>query len=383
MFMLPHNAKIGILGGGQLGKMLAQEASRMDLKISFLDPSPSAPVSKVCSDVQIGDFNHFQDVLHFGSDKDILSIEIEHVDIKALEQLVLKGIQVYPQPEILKCIQDKGLQKEFYKQHDIPTAGFALYESAGDVLQAVQNGNLQIPFVQKLRIGGYDGKGVQIVRSESQLNQLLEGPCVIEAVAAIQKEIGVIAVRNRNGQVAIYTPVSMDFHPEANLVEDVVSPAEIPADIKGKAEQVAERLIRKLGIVGLLAVEMFYNEDGSIWVNEMAPRPHNSGHLTLDNGSISQFENHLRAILDLPLGETKSDQPCLMMNLLGEAGYSGPVVYEGLNKILELPGVHLYLYGKSETRPFRKMGHINITGETIDACKTKAQQIRQIFKIKA
>lgn len=379
--MQPHNTKIGILGGGQLGKMLAQEATRMDLDIHFMDPSPNAPVSVVCSSFCCGDFNDFDQVIAFGKDKNVVSIEIEHVNVLALEHLESLGVLVFPQTSILRRIQDKGLQKVFYQEHNIPTAPFKLFKDAAEVLNAVDKGVIHIPFVQKLRTGGYDGKGVLVVRNTLQLKDLMDGPCIIESLAPIQKEIGVIAVRNVSGECKVYSPVSMDFHPEANLVEDVLCPAEIPYAIQQQAINLAKSLANALGIVGLLAVEMFYNIDGSLWVNEIAPRPHNSGHLTLNNGSINQFENHLRAILDLPLGDTLNLKPSLMMNLLGEEGASGAVKYLGMRKLFELPGIHLYLYGKSETRPFRKMGHINITAESVEACRNIARSVRQIIKI--
>lgn len=377
----PRSVKIGILGGGQLGKMLAQDAARLDLDVSFLDKDRSYPAAKVCPQFFQGDFNNYEDVLNFGRNFDLITIEIEHVNIDALKKLELEGISVYPQAHILEFIQDKGLQKQFYAQHHFPTAPFSLYENTTEIRKSVAENKIRFPFVQKLRKGGYDGKGVQVVNSLHDLTKLLEGPSLIESKARIDKEVAVIAVRNSSGDCKAYSPVSMDFHSEANLVEDVVCPAEISEQAQKLAVDLAIAIANKLGIVGLLAVEMFYNEDGSIWINEIAPRPHNSGHITLNNGAISQFENHLRAIMGLSIGHTLFEIPSLMMNLLGEPGFSGNAIYSGFDEIMEIEGVHLYLYGKEQTRPFRKMGHINITGVDLVSCKEKAHQIRKTIKI--
>ncbi|MBK9107830.1 MAG: 5-(carboxyamino)imidazole ribonucleotide synthase [Saprospiraceae bacterium] len=377
----PRSVKIGILGGGQLGKMLAQDAARLDLDISFLDKDLSYPVAKVCPQFIQGDFNNYEDVLNFGRKLDVISIEIEHVNIEALKKLELEGKSVYPQAHILEFIQDKGLQKQFYTKHHFPTAPFILFENTTQIRKSVAENTIKLPFVQKLCKGGYDGKGVQVINTLQDLTKLLEGPSLIESKAKIAKEVAVIAVRNIDGDCKAYSPVSMDFHSEANLVEDVVCPAEIPMAAQKLAIDLAIDIANKLEIVGLLAVEMFYNEDGSIWINEIAPRPHNSGHITLNNGAISQFENHLRAILGHPLGQTLFVIPSLMMNLLGEPGYSGHAIYSGFDEIMDIEGVHVYLYGKEQTKPFRKMGHINITGLDLKSCKEKAIQIRSTIKI--
>ncbi|MBK8955453.1 MAG: 5-(carboxyamino)imidazole ribonucleotide synthase [Saprospiraceae bacterium] len=377
----PRSRKIGILGGGQLGKMLAQEASRMDLDVSFMDKDKGYPAAKVCPQFYEGNFNNYDDVLNFGRKMNVVTIEIEHVHIGALKQLESEGIQVFPQPHVLEFIQDKGLQKQFYKDHHFPTAEFSLYENKIEILEAVNRGDIEFPFVQKLRKGGYDGKGVQIVNSRDDLSKLMDEPGIIETKAKIQKEVAVIAVRNTFGECKAYSPVSMDFHSEANLVEDVVCPAEIPEETKMAAIDLAIRIANKLEIVGLLAVEMFYNEDDSLWINEIAPRPHNSGHITLDNGAISQFENHLRAILGLGIGQTTCMLPSVMINLLGDPVYSGKALYSGFDEIMKMDGVFVHLYSKEETRPLRKMGHINIHGKNLEDCKKTATLIRNTFKI--
>jgi len=381
MSFIPSECSIGVLGGGQLGKMLAQEASQLDLNIHFLDKNKNYPAGKVCPQFTEGDFNDYNDVLRFGQNKQIITIEIEHVNTKALHELEQKGVLVFPQPAILDLIKDKGSQKIFYQNNDFPTAPFQLFETKKEIHEALQTGSIHFPFVQKLRSGGYDGRGVQLINSESELILLLEGSCLIEHKADIQKEISVIAVRSRDGDCKVYPAVSMDFHPTANLVERLVCPAEIPAYIEEEAQQLAKRIAEKLEIVGLLAVEMFLNKDGSLWVNEMAPRPHNSGHHTLDNGATSQFANHLRAITGLPLGATNYVQVAIMLNVLGEDGYSGKAIYQNVEKILGLEGVHLHLYGKDETRPFRKMGHVTLTDHELESCKLKANFVAQTLKV--
>jgi 5-(carboxyamino)imidazole ribonucleotide synthase len=381
MSFIPSENIIGVLGGGQLGKMLAQEAAPLDLNIRFLDKDRSYPAASVCPQFETGDFNNYDDVLRFGRNCKIVTIEIEHVNTDALSTLEKEGIVVYPQVKILELIKDKGLQKEFYQHRNFPTAPFKFFETKDEIINAIKTGLIQYPFVQKLRSGGYDGRGVQIVSNENDLELLMKGSSIVEFKADIDKELSVIAVRSGSGEIKIYPTVSMEFHPTANLVEYLVCPAEISESDKSKAEAIAYELIQQLEIVGLLAVELFLNKDGSIWINEMAPRPHNSGHHTLNNGATSQFANHLRAISGLPLGMTTFSQQAIMINILGEDGFSGKAVYQNMEMILGIEGVHLYLYGKSETRPFRKMGHVTITGNDLESCKQKANFVRQTLKV--
>ncbi|MBP8726313.1 MAG: 5-(carboxyamino)imidazole ribonucleotide synthase [Saprospiraceae bacterium] len=378
---LPRSTKIGILGGGQLGKMLVQEAARFDMDLSFLDPSDACPVSKISNSFVCGDFNHYEDVLNFGRQMDVVSVEIEHVNVEALRRLEIEGVHVYPQPNVLSLIQDKGLQKQFYREHGLPTAPFDLFDDMESLRFAIESNAVAFPFVAKLRTGGYDGRGVFILSRPEQLGQVPDVPIVAESLAGIDKEIAVIVARDRHGNTKAYSPVSMEFHPEANLVEDIVCPAEIPANAAESATRIALKAAECLGVTGLLAVEMFFNKDGSLWINEMAPRPHNSGHLTLNNGAASQFENHLRILCDLPLGSGTWKLNSMMVNLLGEPGHEGPAVYQGLDEILTLPGVHLYLYGKDQTRSHRKMGHVNITGDSLESCRQTARTIRKKVKI--
>lgn len=381
MDFIPSQYKIGILGGGQLGKMLAQEASKLDMSIHFLDKDRSFPAAKVCPDFTEGDFNNYEDVLRFGRNMQVVSIEIEHVNTKALHQLESEGILVFPQAKLLDLIKDKGLQKLFYKEHGFATAPFMLFEGKSAVLNALQEKTIQFPFVIKSRTGGYDGRGVAIINSEADLGLLFDTPCLVEQLAKINKELSVIAIRAKDGNCVVYPTVSMDFHPTANLVEYLICPATIPSNVAEEAQAIAKQLINKLGIIGILAIEMFYLEDGGIWINEIAPRPHNSGHHTLDNGATSQFENHLRALCGLQLGDPNYKELAIMINILGEPPYIGNAIYQNLNQILALPGVHVHLYGKTETRPYRKMGHVTVTGNDLNSCLEKANFVKQYFKV--
>lgn len=382
--MFSTTQKIGILGGGQLGKMLCLAAADWDLKTYVLDASPDYPAGQVCTGFTAGDFNNYDDVLTFGRDKDILTIEIEHVNTDALRELERLGKTVHPAPRALDIIKDKGLQKEFYRENGIPTAHYELFENEKNLKKAVGSGKWNLPLVQKARTAGYDGRGVAILRTAEDLEQkLLPGACLAEALAPIQTEIAVIAARNANDEVTVFPPVEMDFHPEANLVEFLLCPARISPLVAAEAEALAEKVIRTYDICGLLAVEMFLTTEGRLLVNEVAPRPHNSGHHTIDSAPTSQFQQHLRAICNLPLGPTEQLAPAVMINLLGEPGHKGPVQYEGLEACLALGGVHIHLYGKALTSPFRKMGHATITGKTAEEAIEKATFVKNTLKVKS
>lgn len=380
--MFSTTQKIGILGGGQLGKMLCLAAAPWDFKTCILDASPDFPAGPVCSEFTAGDFNNYDDVMAFGQDKDVLTIEIEHVNTAALHALQEMGKVVHPSPAALDIIKDKGLQKEFYLKNDIPTAPFELFEDENTLLSAIQSGRWSLPLVQKSRTAGYDGRGVAILRTADDLTQkLLPGPCLVEMLAPIRTEIAVIAARNASDEVAVFPAVEMDFHPEANLVELLLCPARISPLVAAEAEALAEQVIRAFDLCGLLAVEMFLCEDGQLWVNEVAPRPHNSGHHTIDSAVTSQYQQHLRAICDLPLGDTSSTQSAVMLNLLGAADHKGPVRYEGVEACLAVSGVHIHLYGKALTSPFRKMGHVTITAENLETALQKAALIKKTLQV--
>jgi 5-(carboxyamino)imidazole ribonucleotide synthase len=373
--------RIGILGGGQLGKMLCQAGSRLGLDLHILEQDPACPASAVCNQVVTGSVNNFDDVVSFGRRMDIVTIEIENVSVDALLQLEREGIRVYPGSSAMGIIRDKGLQKEFYSRIGIPTAPYQLFADSESVRKAVNENAITYPFVQKSRKDGYDGKGVHIVRTASDLDRLLEGPCLIEDLVAIDKEIAVIVARDVEGKTAVYPLVEMQFHPTANLVEFLLSPSAIPSHLEESAVVSAKMLAEELGIVGLLAVEMFVSAEGQLFVNEVAPRPHNSGHHTIEACGVSQYEMHLRALLGLPLGDTRLRCPVVMTNLLGEPGFEGVALYQGLEECLALPGVYPHIYGKKMTKPLRKMGHVTITGETLEAAMQKAAFVTKTIKV--
>lgn len=374
---------IGILGGGQLGKMLALAAGPYHLPLHILDAGEDFPAVPYAPRFFQGDFKSYDDVYAFGKNVDILTIEIEHVNTAALHRLQQEGIRVHPRPEALEIIQDKGLQKQFYRQHDIPTSDFVLYESREALQGAIQSGEQSLPFVQKSRTAGYDGRGVSVIRTAEDIEQLLNGPCVVEPLVAIDKEIAVIVARNEHGQVAVFPAVEMIFNPDANLVEFLSCPAGLTAVQIQTAEALARQLIETYDICGLLAVEFFLDTKGQILVNEVAPRPHNSGHHTIESNQTSQYEQHLRAILNWPLGSTRMHAPAVMVNLLGVAGQVGPAHYAGLEECLSMPGVHVHLYGKVMTKPFRKMGHVTVVAPELEAAMTLAKQVKAKLQVVA
>ncbi|RED98828.1 5-(carboxyamino)imidazole ribonucleotide synthase [Marinoscillum furvescens] len=371
--------KIGVLGGGQLGRMMLQSAIDFNLDIHMLDPDPKAPCANIAASFTQGDLKDYDTVMAFGKDKDLITIEIEAVNTDALKALQADGKKVFPQPEIIEMIQDKRKQKTFYKANRIPTADFILTENKAEVLA---NKDF-LPAVNKLGKGGYDGQGVQILKNEADLEKAFEAPSLLEKLIDFKKELSVIVARNESGEVKCFPLVEMAFHPTANLVEFLFAPAEVSKTIEEKAYQLATDVINQLDMVGLLAVEMFLTQDDEVLVNEIAPRTHNSGHQTIEANITSQFEQHLRAILNLPLGATDLIRPAAMVNVLGEDGYTGNAQYEGLTELMELSGVHLHLYGKKITKPFRKMGHITLTDSDVTSLKQKALKVKEILKVKA
>jgi 5-(carboxyamino)imidazole ribonucleotide synthase len=370
--------RIGILGGGQLGKMLTQAAMNFDLHLSIMDSSPDAPCEPYCHNFVVGDLNDFDAVYAFGRQVGLLTIEIEEVNVGALRKLEDEGILVSPSPEIIAVIQDKGNQKEFLRRHRIPTAGYASIEGA----DALRKFNSFFPAIQKLRRTGYDGRGVVRIDSAAELSKGFTKPSIIEELIDIDKELSVIVARSRTGEIKVYPSVEMVFH-EANLIDYLVAPAAIPPRVEKEAEELAVTVAEKLGIVGLAAVEMFLSRDGKVLVNEIAPRPHNSGHHTIEANVTSQYEQHLRAIIGLPLGSTETLSPAVMVNLLGEPGYDGPAAYEGLRETLAVAGANVHIYGKKSTRPHRKMGHVTILDPTREGAIAKARIIRDTLKVKA
>lgn len=367
--------QIGVLGGGQLGRMLIQAANSLDIQLHMLDPDPDAPCAQIAYSFEVGSLTDYQTVMDFGKNKDLLTVEIENVNTDALKTLEQQGVKVYPQPHILELIRDKGLQKQFYIDHQIPTAPFVYYQTPQDPIP------FEFPVVHKLRTGGYDGKGVQMIKQIADLQTSFQEPSIIEACIPFEKELSVIVARNEDRQTKCFPLVECEFNPEANLVEFLFSPAAVSAEIETRAQAIAIDIIEKLDMVGLLAVEFFLTKEGELLVNEIAPRPHNSGHHTIEIARCSQFEQHLRAILNLPLGDTQLHSAGAMLNLVGEKGHQGAVYYEGLEEILKLPGVHPHLYGKTHTKPFRKMGHVTISGVHMDDVRLKAQKIKETIKV--
>lgn len=369
--------RLGILGGGQLGRMLIQQAINYNVNIKVLDPDREAPCRKLCDEFTVGSLGDYETVYNFGKKVDLLTIEIEKVNVDALEQLEREGVVVYPQPRIIRLIQDKGLQKQFFKENNIPTAPFMVITAP----EQLTNSPFAYPYIQKLRKDGYDGKGVYKVASEASLDNAFSEPSIIEELIDFEKEIAVIVARNDKGEVSTFPVVEMEFNPQANLVEFLIAPSTLSPQIQQEAETIAKNVATSLKIVGLLAVEMFLTKTGKILVNEVAPRPHNSGHQSIEGNVVSQFEQHLRAIFNQPLGDTSCINNAIMVNLLGEQGYEGPAIYQGMEEVLKRAGVYIHLYGKALTKPFRKMGHVTIVDDDRDKAIEKARFVQRTLKV--
>jgi 5-(carboxyamino)imidazole ribonucleotide synthase len=379
--LVTSEVKLGIIAGGQLGKMLVLAASNWNVNTYVLDKVEHCPASSSCTFFLKGDPLNFDDVYNFGHLVDVLTLELENVNVEALKRLKKEGKKIYPDPEKLEIIQDKGLQKQFYEKIKIPSPSFNLLGGKQEIIDSIESGNLAFPFVQKLRKGGYDGHGVSIIHSKDDLNILLDGPSVIEKLIDIDKEISAIVARNEKGEVRCHPTVEMEFNPGANLVEKLICPSTLPEEIENEVEKIAVKIIDEFNLYGLLAVEMFVDRNKKIWVNEIAPRPHNSGHHTIESAITSQFEQLLRAIFNLPLGSTRIKIPSVMINLLGEPGFEGRVKYEGLTECMAIEGVKIHLYGKKITKPYRKMGHVTVLAPTISEAKNKADFVKQKMKV--
>jgi len=375
------NFKLGILGGGQLGKMMLYDTRKFDIKTYVLDPSDEAPCKIACNGFTKGDLMDFETVYNFGKQVDLLTFEIENVNVDALEKLENDGVKVYPSAKNLRTIQNKAKQKLFYLDHNIPTSAFSRFAYASEIEDAVLNGGLEFPFVWKSAQFGYDGTGVKVVRALEDLKKLPKGECIAEELIDFKNELAVIVARNPDGEVKTYPVVEMEFHPEANQVEYVICPARIPEEIAKKAQDIALKVSKAFNHVGLLAVEMFLTKDDKILINEVAPRPHNSGHQTIEASFTSQFEQHIRAILNLPLGKTESKVGGVMVNLVGAEGYTGNVIYENITNIMKMEGVTPHIYGKKQTRPFRKMGHVTIVNKDLDKARKIAEEVKNTIKV--
>jgi 5-(carboxyamino)imidazole ribonucleotide synthase len=371
--------KLGILGGGQLGKMMLYDTRKFDIQTFVLDSSHEAPCKIACNKFFQGNLMDFDTVYYFGKQVDVLTFEIELVNLDALEKLESEGVKVFPSPKTLRLIQNKGIQKDFYSNNNIPTAAYKRFENLESLIEESQN--LKLPFVWKCTEFGYDGMGVKIIRTLSDLDNLPNVECISEEMIPFKNELSVIVCRNVSGEIKTYPVVEMEFHPEANQVEYVICPARIDDKVAEKARAIALNVSEKFNHVGLLAVEMFQTIDDEIIVNEVAPRPHNSGHHTIEASYTSQFENHIRAILDLPLGNTDSKVAGIMVNLVGAEGFSGDVVYENIETIMGWNGVTPHIYGKKETRPFRKMGHVTIVNENMVEARKIAENVKNTIRV--
>ncbi|MFB0938292.1 MAG: 5-(carboxyamino)imidazole ribonucleotide synthase [Urechidicola sp.] len=369
--------KLGVLGGGQLGKMLLTETHKYDIYTAILDRSIDAPCAQICNEFHVGDLMDYDAVYNFGKHVDVLTIEIEHVNVDALDALEKEGVKVFPSSKTLRIIQNKAVQKQFFIDHTIPTAAFKRYVSTSEINKS----EVSFPFVWKSTQFGYDGNGVKMVKSSNDLNGLPNIECITEELIPFKNELAVIVARNSDGEIKTYPVVEMEFHAEANQVEYVICPARISKEIAEKAQQTALKVAENIKHVGLLAVELFLTKNDKILVNEVAPRTHNSGHHTIETSYTSQFEQHLRSILNLPLGNTESKVAGIMVNLVGEEGYSGDVVYKNIAEIMKIDGVTPHIYGKKQTRPFRKMGHVTIVHKDINEARKIAEKVKKTIKV--
>jgi len=373
--------KLGILGGGQLGRMLLAETQKFDIHTAILESNKKAPCAEICNRFVVGDLLDFNAVYNFGKTVDLLTIEIENVNLDALDALEKEGLIIFPKPKDLRIIQNKAHQKNFYIDHQIPTAAFSHYAYLEELKHSFENSIIEFPFVWKAARFGYDGNGVKIVRNLEDLESLPNVECITEQLIPFKNELAVIVARNAAGETKTYPVVEMEFHPEANQVEYVICPARITTKVAENAREIALKVVSDLDFVGLLAVEMFQTVDDKIIVNEVAPRPHNSGHYSIEASYTNQFEQHLRSILNLPLGNTESKVAGIMVNLVGEEGFSGDVIYKNIEDILKIDGVTPHIYGKKETRPFRKMGHVTIVNSDINKARTIAQKVKETIRV--
>jgi len=347
------------------------------LELYILDPDPNASCSNYCKNFLTGSFLDEETVYNFGKQLDIVTIEIENVNVKALKRLEKEGVKVFPQPHIIELIQDKGLQKQFFIDHSIPTAQFVFI----DAKNQLNDFSYMFPSVMKSRKAGYDGRGVYNVNAEADIIRAFDVPSILEKRVEFIKELSVLVARNERGEIKTFDVVEMEFNSAANLVEYLIAPAWISEKIEIEARELAITIIEELKMVGLLAVELFLTAEGLLIVNELAPRPHNSGHHTIEANYVSQYEQHLRAILDLHLGSTKARSNAVMLNVLGEPGFDGPARYQGIELLSEMEGVYIHLYGKKITRPNRKMGHITIINFDLEAAYVTARYIKENFKV--
>ena len=371
--------KVGILGGGQLGRMLLQAAANYVVETYVLENDEHCPAAHLCNHFVKGDIKDFDAVYNFGKMVDALTIEIEAVNVEALEQLEKEGIKMFPKPSAIKTIRNKIIQKEFYKENGIPSPPFIITQNKNELTNHLSF----LPAVHKIGQGGYDGKGVQIIKAKEDINKGFDAPSVLEKMVNMDKEIAIIIATNEKGETAIYPPVEMVFDPVLNLLDYQIAPARISQNVLWKAEAIALKVVRSLQSPGLFAIELFVDKNGDVCVNETAPRVHNSGHHTIEASYCSQYDMLWRVILGYPLGNTANITCSSIVNLLGAPGYSGTAVYEGLNEVLKMDTVFVHLYGKAQTKPGRKMGHVTILGKETADLTYKASKIKSLLQVKS
>ena len=368
--------KIGIIGGGQLGKMMTLEAKKMGFYVTVLDPTPRSPAGQVADEQVVAGFFDSEKIEELVKNSDVTTYDLEHIDVQTLKRLYDEGYRIHPSPYILEIIQDKFAQKEFLRKKGIPVPRYKLVK---DLKSDVED--FDFPVVQKARRGGYDGRGVFVIRSEKDLENAIYGDTYLEEFVEIDKELAVMVARNEKGEIACYPVVEMYFDEEANICDAVIAPARIEEKHAKRGQEIARSIVEAFEGVGIFGIEMFLTRSGEILVNEIAPRPHNSGHYTIEACVTSQFEQHIRAIMNLPLGSVKLLTPAVMVNLLGERNHSGRPTLIGLEEALAIKGLSLHFYGKKETRPYRKMGHFTVVDEDVENALKKALKTKKILKV--
>lgn len=381
MNFFSNSKSLGILGGGQLGKMLLYVTRKWDIKTYVLDPSEDCPAKLACNFFFKGDLSDFDTVYKFGKQVETLTIEIENVNVEALEKLEKEGVRVFPQSNVIRIIKNKCIQKDFLKKNKIPTSNFNTYKNIDQIKKDLLNKKIAFPFIWKSAVSGYDGYGVKAIYSEKDIELLNEQESLVEEFIKIEKELAIIVSRSENGQVNSFPVLEMKFNNDINQVEYVLSPARIDKKLCEKAKDISYKVSECLNHVGLIVVELFLTTNGDIIVNEIAPRPHNSGHLTIESCYTCQFEQHIRAILNLPLGLSKMKTPAVMVNLIGDENHTGPVYYKNIDQILAIDSVIPHIYGKKETRPYRKMGHVTVLNSQIENALQIAKKIKKTIKV--
>ena len=371
--------KVGILGGGQLGRMLLQAAANYTVDTYVLENDPECPAAHLCHHFTKGDITGFEAVYAFGKGLDAITIEIESVNVEALEKLEQEGVKIYPSPAAIRIIKNKIIQKQFYQDHGIPSAAFIVTQNKADT----EAQSHFLPAVHKIAEGGYDGKGVQVLNDAGDFKKAFDAPGVLEKKVAIKKEIALIVAMNDAGATAIYPAAEMMVNPALNLLDYQISPALLPDKVIWAAEAIAIKLVKALKSPGLFAVEMFVDQNDTIWVNETAPRVHNSGHHTIEANHCSQYDMLWRIILQYPLGNTAPILPAAIINIIGAEGYSGVAAYEGLEEVLKIDNAFVHLYGKKLTKPGRKMGHVTVLHSSYHDLKHKANKIKNLLKVTA